>query len=187
MTDLNKVIRSIEHEAAADLLNTIVSNTKEYADTIAKEKSEIDLLAKVRDGNKVNKAAVEKLLPVEAGILSSKIEGNLDLLEVLFLESIFSQNKVNADNVQIIADVIKGNAIVKKSIESYLLEYFLVPLESVWAADQYQNDKVDELSDGAKKVFEIIYKGFLSTPESIEAIDFTSDNFEAKNINIDAT
>lgn len=187
MADLNKSIRSIEHEVAVDVLNSIVSNANEYADTVAIEKDEKTLVAQVREGKKVNKADVVKLLPVDGGMTGwGKVKGNLDLLEVLFLESIFSRNKINADNVQIIADVIKSNDIVKKSIESYLLEYFLVPLESVWAADQYQDDKSDELSDAANKVFKIIYKDFLSTPEAINTIDFSPTNFEAKKINVDA-
>ena len=187
MADLNKSIRSIEHEVAVDVLNSIVSNANEYADTVAIEKDEKTLVTAVRAGNKVNKADVEKLLPVEGGIGGwGKVEGNLDLLEVLFLESIFSENKVNADNVQIIADVIKSNDGIKKEVEGDLLKYYLAPLESVWVADQYQNDKSDELSDAAKKVFKIIYKDFLSTPEAISAIDFSLANFKTKDIKIDA-
>lgn len=186
MADLNQSIRSIEHEVAVDVINTIVTNANEYADTIAKEESEIKLLTNVRDGKKVNKADVEKLLPTSGTLGIGGNVGNLDLLEVLFLESIFSQNKVNAENVKTIGEIIKTNDVTKKSIQDNLLEYFLAPLESVWAADQYQNEKFDKLSDAANKVFGIIYKDFLSTPESIKAIDFTPTNFEKKEIKKDA-
>ncbi len=187
MAELNQSIRSNEHKVAVDVLSNIVSSATEYADTIAKEQSEKNLVSKVKEGKKVSKADVEKLLPVNGGLGGwGAKEGNLDLLEVLFLESIFSNNKINAENVKTIADVIKSNDTAKKSIEGYLLEYFLVPMEAVWAADQYQNDSFDGLSDAAKKVFNIIYKDFLSTPEAIAAIDFTLNNLQQKEIEKDA-
>ena len=185
MSDLNKSIRSTEHKVAVEVLNIIVSKANEYADTIAKEQNEKSLVSKIKKGEPANKADVEKLLPVTGGVFSSGNAGNLDLLEVLFLQSIFSENKINADNVKTIADVIKGTSDTKKSIEKYLLEYFLAPLESVWAADQYQNDKFNGLSDATNKVFGIIYTDFLSTPDAITAIDFSSANFQAKKINKD--
>ncbi len=115
MAELNQSIRSNEHKVAVDVLSNIVSSAKEYADTIAKEQSEKNLVSKVKEGKKVSKADVEKLLPVNGGLGGwGAKEGNLDLLEVLFLESIFSNNKINAENVKTIADVIKSNDTAKK-------------------------------------------------------------------------